>query len=73
MWSTSRNRHINYKKNPLTGVRELVEAMNVTESILPEVTVPTLVIQAANDPTVRPVSGQLIFEKLGSTVKELVV
>ncbi len=67
------NRHINYKKNPLTGVRELVEAMNVTESILPEVTVPTLVIQAANDPTVRPVSGQLIFEKLGSTVKELVV
>ncbi len=67
------NSHINYRKNPLRGVRELVEVMNVTESVLSEVTVPTLVVQASSDPIVSPISGQLIFDKLGSSFKEFVM
>ena len=47
--------------------------MNEVESVLSEITVPTLIIQADKDPTVSPISGQMIFDKLGSEFKELVV
>lgn len=67
------NRHINYERNPLRGVNELVQVMNATEQSLPDVTVPTLVIQGDNDPIVSPVSGQNIFEKIGSSFKEFVM
>ena len=67
------NEHINYRKNPLKGVRELVELMNTTEGALPEVTIPTLVLQASEDPTVSAASGSMIFEKLGCSFKELTV
>lgn len=65
------NPHINYTKNPLTGVRELVRVINATEELLPQVRIPTLVLQGAGDPTVHPSSGQDIFDKLGTTDKEL--
>ncbi|MCF6286167.1 MAG: alpha/beta fold hydrolase, partial [Candidatus Hydrogenedentes bacterium] len=71
--SEPENEHINYRKNPLKGVLELVEIMNETESALPGITVPTLIIQASSDPTVAPASGQLIFDKLGCEFKELVM
>lgn len=71
--SEPENQHINYRKNPLSGVRELVAIMNETERVLPDITVPTLVIQAATDPTVAPVSGQLIFDRLGSEFRELIM
>lgn len=66
------NKHINYSKNPLTGVRELVHVMNATESLLPEVKSPALIVQGSKDPTVSPISAQTIFEGLGSQNKELV-
>jgi len=71
--SEPENAHINYPRNPLRGVRELVTVMNETEQALPGITVPTLVIQADADPTVDPVSGQMIFDRLGSSFKELVM
>jgi len=67
------NRHINYTRNPLTGVRELIGVMDEMERLLPEVQVPALVVQGSRDSVVNPVSGQLIFGKLGARHKELTV
>jgi esterase/lipase len=67
------NRHINYSRNPLTGVKELVALMDAMDDALPDVRIPTLVVQGSKDPTVNPVSGQLIFDRLGTAHKELVV
>ncbi len=67
------NPHINYTRNPLTGVKELMKLMHYTEQHLADVHIPTLVMQASKDITVDPVSAQLIFEKLGTVDKELSV
>lgn len=67
------NRLINYERNPLRGIRELVNVMNATEQCLAEISIPTLVIQSSNDPIVNPASGQQIFDKIGSSFKELVL
>lgn len=67
------NRHINYTKNPLTGVRELVEVMGAMEERLPEVRVPALIVQSSGDTVVNPVSAQEIFAKTGSENRELTV
>ncbi|MBI2425272.1 MAG: alpha/beta fold hydrolase [Candidatus Hydrogenedentes bacterium] len=65
------NKHINYVRNPLTGVSELVAIMGKTESLLPEVQIPALIIQASKDSVVNPASGQLIFDRITSPCKEL--
>jgi len=62
---------INYVRNPVIGGYELEKLMRVVESHLPNVTDPTLIIQASNDPVVDPVSGQEIFDKLGAKEKHL--
>lgn len=67
------NKHINYTRNPLTGVRQLTEVMNATDESLGNVQTPTLVIQASKDNTVDPMSGSEIFEKLGVRNKQLVL
>lgn len=67
------NRHINYDRNPLKGVYQLVRLMNATEQCLPEIRVPTMVIQAARDPIVNPISGQQLFDRLGAEFKELIL
>ncbi len=63
---------VNYMRNPLRGVRELIGVMAAMETSLPQVRVPALVIQASKDPTVNPISAQAIYEGLGSEFKELV-
>ncbi|MEA3365240.1 MAG: alpha/beta fold hydrolase, partial [Candidatus Hydrogenedentes bacterium] len=65
--------HINYFRNPIAGINELGKAMKTMESVLPEVAVPTLIIQGDGDPTVHPHSAQRIFELLGSEEKELIM
>ncbi|HPO12848.1 MAG TPA: alpha/beta hydrolase [Candidatus Hydrogenedentes bacterium] len=67
------NKHINYTRNPLTGVSELIHIMDVMDERLPEVNIPALVVQGSKDPTVNPVSAQLIFEKIASSHKELTI
>jgi esterase/lipase/1-acyl-sn-glycerol-3-phosphate acyltransferase len=67
----SENKHINYARNPLTGVRELGGAMEAMEAALPAVESPALVIQASKDTVVDAASGQLIFDKIGTRFKEL--
>jgi esterase/lipase len=67
------NPHINYTKNPLTAVRELMRVITAMESALPEVRIPALVIQSSKDPVVHPSSGQQIFDALSSRYKELTI
>ena len=64
------NKHINYTRNPLTGVRQLTAVMNATAEALPEIDVPALVVQASKDPTVDPSSGPDIFERLATRQKQ---
>ncbi|MFA6244006.1 MAG: alpha/beta fold hydrolase, partial [Candidatus Hydrogenedentales bacterium] len=65
------NRHINYFRNPLVGVKELGEAMDAMEPVLKDICVPTLVIQGYRDPIVDPSSGESIFRRIGTSDKEL--
>lgn len=71
--TTPENEHINYKRNPLTGVRELNRAMEAMEDRLADIVVPTLIIQGSRDPIVDPSSGPDIFAKVGTPLKELAV
>jgi len=71
--NNSENKHINYARNPLTGVRELGNAMSAMEAVLKDICVPTLIIQGYRDPLVDPTSGQNIFSQVGTTQKELIV
>lgn len=67
------NAHINYTRNPLTGVRELVTVMDTTASLLKDIQAPTLVLQGSKDSVVNPSSGQQIFDKVGAQYKELTI
>ena len=64
------NPHINYFRNPVTGVIELGVLMESLEKKLPRITVPALVIQADGDPIVNPKGSRKVFRRLGSTDKE---
>lgn len=65
------NKHINYTRNPVTGVKELGEAMRAMEGVLRDICVPTLLVQAHRDPIVDPISGSGIYEQIGANDKEL--
>lgn len=67
------NAHINYTRNPMTGLNELAQVISEMERSLPNVKVPALVVQASKDPTVNPTSAQQIFDRLGSEHKKLVL
>jgi esterase/lipase len=66
------NPHINYLRNPVSGINELEKLMNLVEERLKYIKDPTLVIQGSEDPVVNPVSGREILEKLGTPKKELI-
>ena len=67
------NPQINYVRNPVSGGYELEKLMRSVENHLPNVVDPTLIIQAAGDPVVDSVSGQEIFDKIGTKEKELFI
>lgn len=64
------NPHINYLRNPISGVKELVRLMDDLEAKLPGLDVPSLIIQSRRDPVVDPKGSRKIFELLGSREKE---
>jgi len=65
------NLEANYAYHPVQGVRQLLRFIKVYEKVLPQVTLPVLLIQAHGDPTVRPESAQLIYAQLQSPHKQL--
>jgi esterase/lipase len=64
------NPHINYLRNPVSGVRELERLMDYVEPKLSDVTVPALVVQSQEDPVVHPKGSERIFQLLGTQEKQ---
>ena len=64
------NPHINYLRNPISGVVELDRLMDDLEAKLPELRVPALVVQSRGDPVVDPRGSRKIFDLIGSQNKE---
>ena len=64
------NIHINYVRNPISGVVEIDRLMDDLEPRLTHIRVPTLVVQASGDPVVEPKGSREIFESIGSSDKE---
>jgi esterase/lipase/1-acyl-sn-glycerol-3-phosphate acyltransferase len=65
------NPHINYSKNYLKGVKELSDLMEACNKELRNIEIPSLIIQATNDPVVNPKSGEIIYNKITSANKKL--
>ncbi|MGD9006788.1 MAG: alpha/beta fold hydrolase [Desulfobacteraceae bacterium] len=64
------NPHINYLRNPISGVRELERLMDYVEPKLADIKVPALVIQSQEDPVVNPKGSERIFQLLGTEDKQ---
>jgi esterase/lipase/1-acyl-sn-glycerol-3-phosphate acyltransferase len=67
------NPHINYSRNPISGIRELERFMESVETMIPSVKIPALVIQAHDDPVVDPKGSRKVYELLGSQNKSYIV
>lgn len=64
------NPHINYFRNPISGIVELDRLMDHLEPNLPEIKTPAIVVQSFGDPVVNHNGSRKIFERLGSENKE---
>jgi len=64
------NPHINYLRNPISGVVEVDRLMDDLEPRLSDLNVPTLVVQSKGDPVVDPKGSRKIFNRIASTEKE---
>jgi len=64
------NTHINYRHNPIPGVRELGRLMDRVERALPKITAPALVIQSLDDPVVNHRGSMRVYLGLGSEKKK---
>jgi len=64
------NPHINYKRNPISGLMELERLMNSVEERIPAIDVPALVIQSVADPVVDAKGSRRIFDLVSSKDKE---
>ena len=67
------NPHINYLRNPISGVVELERLMDDLEPNLADLNVPSLVVQSKEDPVVDPKGSRKIFDLIGSKDKEYVL
>lgn len=64
------NPHINYFRNPVSGVREIERLMDDLEPRLETIAAPALILQASEDPVVDPRGSRRIFDRLGSEDKQ---
>ncbi len=67
------NPHINYVRNPISGVKEIGELMDSLEPRLSEITKPAMIIQTLNDPVVNYKGSRQIFKMLGSEDKQYIL
>ena len=67
------NPHINYMRNPISGVVELERLMDDLEPKLPDLMVPSLVVHSKEDPVVDPKGSRQVFDLIGSEDKEYVL
>lgn len=67
------NPEINYTKHYLSSIDELKKLMEVCRQHLSQVNVPTVIIQGDEDPVVEPTSAQIIYDRIASSEKEIVM
>jgi esterase/lipase/1-acyl-sn-glycerol-3-phosphate acyltransferase len=67
------NPHINYLRNPVSGVREIERLMDDLEPRLADIRIPSLVVQSSGDPVVDPRGSEKIFKLLGDRDKKYVL
>ncbi len=67
------NPEINYQNIPISAIHEFKKLMEQTEVSLGEVYQPALIIQSKGDPTVDPVSAEMIMKGLASKDKRLMM
>jgi esterase/lipase/1-acyl-sn-glycerol-3-phosphate acyltransferase len=67
------NPHINYKRNPIRGVRELSRLMDGLDDRLGDIAAPTLVVQSLGDPVVNYRGAWRLFNQVGTEDKEFFV
>jgi esterase/lipase len=63
------NPHINYLRCPVSSFVQVKRLMKKVRKSLPDIFIPSLVIQAKDDPKVAPESGPAIFKLLGTDKK----
>ena len=61
--------HINYTRNPISGIRELEKLMEIVKDRLENIKTPALIIQGSHDPVVNPEGSRRVYEKLASEDK----
>lgn len=64
---------INYDKHYIKSINQLNGLMKKTSKYLKHITLPTLIIQSSGDPVVNPKSAQVIYDKIQSEKKELMM
>jgi len=66
------NPHINYFKNPIHGIDQLLELAGVVKGELTRVEIPALILQGGGDPTVDPESAAEYYSAINSDIKGLI-
>ncbi len=67
------NPHINYFRNPVSGVLELERLMDAVDDKLSDIRIPALVVQSLKDPVVRPSGSRRAFDRIGSEDKSYIL
>ena len=71
--SHTENPSVNYLKHPLASVAQMEKLMSQVQSVLGNITAPILIIQGDNDPIVKQESARLIYDKIKSKDKKLLL
>jgi esterase/lipase/1-acyl-sn-glycerol-3-phosphate acyltransferase len=67
------NPHINYFRNPVSGLLELERLMDAVDDKLTDIRMPALVVQSLGDPVVRPSGSRRAFNRIGSEDKSYIL
>ncbi|MGE0083015.1 MAG: alpha/beta fold hydrolase [Desulfococcaceae bacterium] len=67
------NPNISYLRNPVDGIREVELLMEALEPVLPQISVPALVLHSRRDPVASTEESGRIYEMLGSEDKEYIL
>lgn len=70
-YNINRAYNISYSKYPLKSLKSMLELLAQVKAVLPQITVPTLVVQSLVEKTVQPRSAEYIYDRIKSTDKEI--
>ncbi|AKF25017.1 acyltransferase [Sulfurovum lithotrophicum] len=71
--SNTEQPEVNYTKHPLSSVAQMEKVMSKTRKALKQIRDPILIIQGDNDPVVKRESARLIYDRVGSKDKKLLL